>query len=175
MKLTTNLATRRYINQRQLDGALIAALVLMLVLAGYQVAGLAQNQAELGRLSAPSLKTGGPSSPKLSEAQLKAQARQVEFANQLIEMKTVDWLALLNRLEEVVPAGVSLTEIAPERNRALRIGGVVKSFAALRSFMENLERSRGFTEVFLLNQHDAKVGLTQEAITFEISCKVAPL
>ncbi|GFO70267.1 fimbrial protein [Geomonas limicola] len=174
MKLTTNLATRRYINQRQLDGWLLGALVLMLVLAGYQVAGLAQNQAEISRLHALTAKTGGPSGPKVSEAQLKAQARQVEFANQLIEMKTVNWLGLLDRLEEVVPAGISLSEIVPERNRGLRLRGVVRNFDTLRGLMEGLERSRSFSEVYLLNQKESKVGSTQEGITFEISCKVVP-
>jgi type IV pilus assembly protein PilN len=172
MKLTTNLATRRYVNLRQLDILLLLAFVLILGLAAFQVIAVAQNAAEMNRVKG--LARGGvPAGPQVSAAQLQAQAKQVAFANDLIDRKTVDWLTLLDRLEEVVPSGVSLNEIQPDRNRVLKIGGMVRQFDSLRVLMENMERSRYFTDVYLVSQAQAKVGLTQEGINFQISCRIA--
>ena len=110
---------------------------------------------------------------QISDKQLKAQESRIRFANAAIERKSVNWLSLLDRLEEVVPTGVALTQIEPDRLQGLKISGAAHSFANLRALLENMERSKNFSEVYLLSQSDAKVGLTQVGIQFSISCKVA--
>jgi len=173
MKLTTNLATRRYVNQRQVDTLLAACFVLLFSLACYQVLGLSGNAAELTRLKGLARGTGAQGGPQVTVAQLQAQAGQVAFANDLIDRKSVRWLELLDHLEEAVPAGVSLSDILPERNQGLKVSGVVRHFDSLRNLMENMERSRHFTDVYLLSQQATKVGQTQDGINFQISCRVA--
>ena len=174
MRLTINLATRRYINLRQLSGALLVACTLLGTLALFRVVEIAHNAAELTRLRG--LNQGAVTrvaGVQVSEAQLKAQEARIQFANAAIEKKSVNWLNLLDRLEEVVPAGVTLTQITPDHQQSLQISGAALSFDNLRALLENMEHSKNFSEVYLLSQSNAKVGLTQAGLLFSISCKVA--
>jgi len=173
MKLTINLATRRYVNLRQLNGVLLAGFVLFGALALYNAVEVGRNQAEISRvrglIQGAGARDGGV---RIPEAQLKAQAARIQFANRAIEKKSVNWLSLLDRFEEVVPTGVALTRIAPDAKQVVKIGGVARSFANVRALLENMEHSRNLSDVYLLSQGELKVGTTQEGITFEISCKV---
>ena len=174
MRLTINLATRRYINLRQLNAILLACFLALGALALYQAGEVTKNAAELARIRGLIQGTGTRErGVPISDVQLKAQEARVRFANQAIDRKSVNWLSLLDRLEEVVPDGVTLTQIEPDPQKVLKLSGAARNFANLRVLMENMERSKNFSEVYLLSQKDAKVGLTQEGITFEISCKVA--
>jgi type IV pilus assembly protein PilN len=173
MKLTINLATKRYLNLRQLNAGLLVAFLLAGGLAVFKVSEIAHNAQELARLASLGKGTAEQGGVRVSDAQLKAQAARIQFANAAIERKTVNWLELLDRLEEVVPEGVTLNDIAPDRSKLVTIAGAARNFANLRTLLENMERSKNFTEVYLLSQKDTKVGLTQHGINFQISCKVA--
>ena len=175
MKLTINLATRRYLNVRRLSATLlISALVLGACLAA-SLREFAYNRAELDRIRALGAlldrRTGG--APAVDPARAKALAARIRFANGLIAKKSVNWLKLLDSLEEAVPGGVALTQIEPVPGEAaLKIGGVGRSFANLQQLLENMEQSRHFSEVYLLSQSDTKVGLTQQGVVFTLTCKV---
>lgn len=174
MKLTINLATRRYINMRLLNAFLAGSFLLLGVLLVLRVREIAYNQAELGTVRELSAAAGNrPGAPKVSEAQLKALQAKIAFANAIIEKKSVNWLALLDHLEEVVPPGVALTQIVPGRDQGFTITGVAGTFAGVRALIENMERSKNFSDVFLTNQNETKVGTTQHGITFSLTCKVA--
>jgi type IV pilus assembly protein PilN len=173
MKLTINLATRRYVNLKQLNSALMAGFLVLGGLALFLASLLGQGRAEIGRVR--TLEQGlTPKSagPQVSEAQLSAQAKHVQFANQVIDRKTVNWLRLLDSLEEVVPNGVALNLIAPGAERAVSIGGSARNFTALRTLLENMERSKNFSEVYLISQAQQKAGLTQEGISFTVTCRI---
>lgn len=173
MRLTINLATRRYVNLRRLNALLVACLLLLGALLVFKVREVAYNQAELARIRKLSANTGSRPGETVSEAQLQALSAKIRFANGLIEKKTTNWISLLDRLEEVVPDGVSLTQIEPsQREQLLKISGAARNFANLRAFLENLEQSQNFSEVYLLSQTETKVGLTQQGINFAITCKV---
>ncbi|HBG08060.1 MAG: fimbrial protein [Geobacteraceae bacterium GWC2_58_44] len=175
MKFTTNLATRRYINMRRLNAGLVACFVLLGALLLFKVREVAYNHAELGRIRSLTAAAGNrPGAAKVSEAQLNALAGKIAFANTLIDKKSVNWLSLLDRLEEVVPNGVALTQIEPnQREQQLKINGVARSFANLRTFLENMEQSKNFSEVYLLGQSETKVGSTQQGLSFAVTCKVS--
>jgi len=176
MRLTINLATRRYLNLRLLNAVLLACFVLLGALAVFAVGKIAQNAGELSRIQRLSGGIGsGTGGAQVSEAQLKGLGARIRFANAAIEKKSVNWLILLDLLEEVVPSGVALTQIEPpaKREQTLKITGVARDFANLRIFLENLESSKTFSEVYLLSQTETKVGLTQRGLSFNITCKVA--
>jgi len=173
MKLTINLATRRYINMRQLNTWLVVCFVLLGCLLLFKVREAAYNQAELGRIGKLSAQGPGSPAPAASAAQLKALDARIAFANTLIDKKSTNWLGLLDRLEEVVPAGVALSAIEPaQRDQLLKLSGVAHSFANLRALLENMEQSQFFSEVYLLGQTETKVGMTQHGISFTVTCKV---
>ena len=175
MKFTINLATRRYLNKRRLNGSLIVSLSVLALLLVVGVREAANNQAELSRIrnqnATAASRAGGA---EVGEAQLKSQAARIAFANDLIDRKTFNWLGLLDRLEEVVPSGVALTSVQPDphQRQLVKIGGTTRSFTSLRALLENMERSRNFSEVYLLSQNIAKVGKAQQGVTFSITCRV---
>ncbi|HJV64960.1 MAG TPA: PilN domain-containing protein [Geomonas sp.] len=174
MKFTINLATRRYLNLRRIDAALALCLLVLVLLLILRVRETAYNQAELARLKTQIATAPRAHGAQVSEAQLKAQAGRVAFANSVIERKSMNWLGLLDRLEEVVPAGVAISGLHPDGKDPQKISmtGAARGFSNLRELLENMERSRNFSDVYLMNEAETKVGQTQQGITFSINCKV---
>lgn len=175
MKLTINLATRRYLNLRLLNAWLVGAGLLLAALLVYQVREIASNQVEFNKIKRESavLNSGRPGAAPVSPEQLKSLEGGIAFANELIDQKTLNWLALLDKLEGVVPAGVALTQVEPAlKDQSLKLTGVAYNFSNLRTLLENMEQSPNFSEVYLLGQNEVKVGKSQQGIGFSISCKV---
>jgi len=175
MRLTINLATRRYINLPRLNAVLVACFVLVGGLLLFKVREIAYKQSELAQirsLSAAADRRPGEG-PAVGEAQLKELATQTSLANALIDKKSVNWLYILDSLEEVVPEGVAISQIDPgKRNEPLKLAGLARSFANVRALMENLEQNKKFSEVFLISQSEIKVAQTQHGVSFAITCKV---
>ncbi|MBI1921781.1 MAG: PilN domain-containing protein [Geobacter sp.] len=175
MRYTINLATRTYVNRKQLNlflGGAGALLVLVLLYLGNSafVTILESNrlQKELRPFDAKSRDAAG-----VSEQEYGKLLSDIAFANSLIDKKTFNWLALMDRLEGVVPDGVAISAIEPDlKTGGLKLSGVTRKFANLRSFMEQLESKGFFRDVYLLTLIETKVGETQTGLTFTISCKV---
>lgn len=175
MRLTINLATRRYINTRRLNASLAVAFFLLAALLLYKVREIGSNQAELNQIARQSAAAdrGPAAAPEISPAQLQAQKAKIATANALIDRKTINWVGLLDNLEQVVPGGVAMTQVTPNlREQSLAINGVAQSFANLKTLLENMEQSPNFSEVYLVNQAEVTVGKTQHGLSFAISCKV---
>lgn len=177
MKLTINLATRRYINMRQLNGWLAISLFLLAALLVYQVRTIANNQVEINKIrreSAAASSGAATGAVMLSPEQMKALDAKIAFGNDLIDNKTISWITILDKLETVVPPGVALNQVQPIlKEQALTITGSARSFGHLRTLLENMEQSPDFSEVYLLSQNELKIGKTQEGLGFSISCKVS--
>jgi type IV pilus assembly protein PilN len=106
------------------------------------------------------------------EKEYQALLASIKFANGIIEQKTFDWLMLFDRLESVVPEGIAIASIEPSpKDNGLRLAGMAKNFGNLRKFVENLEESKFFTEVYLVS-HSSSQGPEGRNITgFNITCK----
>ena len=175
MRLTTNLATRRYVNLRQLNAFLAAAFLILGGLLLFKVREAAVNQAELGRIKKQiaAAVSSRPGTAPVEPQRQKALEDKIAFANALIARKTVDWIGILDRLEEVVPGGVALSQVEPnQKDNSIKIAGVTQSFGSLRTLLENMERSPNFSNVLLLQTAQVKAGQTQKGISFSITCKV---
>jgi type IV pilus assembly protein PilN len=97
---------------------------------------------------------------------------RIKFANGIIERKSLDWLSLLDRLEGVVPEGVAISSVEPSpKNGDLKLTGIARNFGALKKFVENLEESGFFTEVYLVSQSDVHGPQGEKGTGFDISCK----
>lgn len=175
MRFQLNLATRTYINARRVNLFLGAAALLMLLLLAVNVrnvltatgeaAGLKEDIARIDRKFNP----GGT----VPEKDYQALVGKISAANIIIRKKSLNWIGLLNRFENVVPDGVSLSSIQPStKDSTLQITGEAKSFANLRRFMENLEESHFFTDTYLLAQTDVKQEEVRRGLTFTISCRI---
>jgi type IV pilus assembly protein PilN len=68
---------------------------------------------------------------------------------------------------------VALNRIEPESHSStIKVSAAARNFGNIRVFLENLERSPRFSEVYLLNQSETKVGLTQQGILFSVSLRM---
>jgi type IV pilus assembly protein PilN len=176
MRLTINLATRFYINTRRLNFLIAGAVILLTLLLLFNVSNMATDFAEMRRLkdemAALEGKTRSAQSAVVPDKEYQALLAKIRFANGIIENKTFNWLALLDKLEVVVPDGISLVLIEPiPKDGGLKLAGIAKNFGNLRKFMENLEDSKFFTEVYLVSQAETQVSTGQKGINFMITAK----
>lgn len=177
MQFKTNLATRTYINRKKLNIALAAALVVLVFLMLVQAGILAYNAGEISKLDA----TQAAAEPRqhkraqtFTDKDYEKLLAEIKFANGIIERKTFDWIGLLNRLEGVVPAGLTLTSVEPKSaDRTLNLSGISLNLKNIRKLMENLEESDFFSEVYLHKHAESSSADEQRGITFNISCKFA--
>lgn len=176
MKFRINLATRIYVDTARLRLCTTLVLVLLLSLSVLNVRSFIARAAEVKRLSgemAAMDDRAKAASKGVSDSEYRALMARIDFANTVIGKKTYDWLALLDRLESAVPDGVAVSSIEPDpKKQGLKLAGVTRSFASLKGFMERLEDSKYFTDVYLTGQGDTKLGDNTQGITFTITCKV---
>jgi type IV pilus assembly protein PilN len=176
MLFKINLATKIYINTKLLKLCTLAVVVLGVFLIFLNITNVSTRAGEIkslsGRLAAMDnrVKAGGKGVP---EKEYTAVLAKIDFANAIIEKKMFNWLALLDRLEIVVPEGVAISSIEPDpKGQMLKLAGVGRSFKNLRIFMEHLEDSKYFTEVYLTSQGNVKLSDTTQGVSFSLTCKV---
>ena len=173
MRFDINLATRYYINARRINLAVAAAVILLGVVLAWNITTFTTVSSEIGRLAADVAGKGSGGLKNVSQQEYQALLGKISAANAIIARKSYNWLGLLDQLEGVVPDGVSISSLTPDtKGNALDISGVALNFKGLRTFVEQLEGSRFFTDVFLVSQAENKVSDTQKGITFSITCKV---
>ncbi len=177
MRLTINLATRTYINNRVVNLALAGVGIVLAVILAFLVSGLWADAGTVRKLSGDISAMEGkeravtqPVDPKAYQTMLDT----VRFANGVIERKTVNWLLLLDRFESVVPDGVALTSIKPDpRNQEIKVSGIALDFGRIRKLIETMESAPGFSDVFLTSQAETRGADNRKSMTFTFSCKVA--
>lgn len=176
MRLTINLSTRTYLNRSYLNIGFAALFIILLIFLAINIKGISTTTGEtdrVGRELQDLEKKSGSKGRKVPEAEYQNLAKQISFANEVIKRKTFSWLALLDKLEAVVPDSVTLTNITPDaRKKELKLSGTALTFAGLRRLLEQMEDSGHFADIYLVSQADARVGETQKGITFSINCKV---
>jgi type IV pilus assembly protein PilN len=176
MRLTINLATRIYINKRRLNFFIVAAFALLVLLLLVNVGNIATDFGDIQRLNDGidilEGKTKKATGATVPDKEYQALLARIKFANGLIEQKTFNWLMLLDKLEGVVPDGIAVASIeSSPKDEGLKLDGMAKNFGALRKFMENLEESKYFTDIYLVGQSDTQVSPSQKGIAFHITCK----
>jgi type IV pilus assembly protein PilN len=176
MKFKINLATRIYINARLLKLYSVAAAVLFAALLSINIITIGTQAGKIKSMNNEIMvlddkfKTANKG---ISEKQYNALLAKISFANTIIDKKIYNWLELLDRLELVVPDGVAITSIEPDsKGQILKLAGIARGFKNLRVFMEHLEDSKYFTEVYLTNQGEVKLDDATQGISFSLTCKV---
>jgi len=176
MLLTINLATRIYINKRRLNIFIAVTLILLTLILLFNVREVVKGYGEKRRLTHGIAVLEGKSkdakSSAVSEKEYQALLGRIKFANVIIEQKTFDWLMLFDKLENVVPDGITIVSIEPSpKDGGLKLAGIAKNFGNLRKFMENLEDSGYFTDIYLVSQSESQVSESRKGISFDITCK----
>lgn len=107
----------------------------------------------------------------LSEKDSIALSKKIDYVNVLVEKQAFSWTGLIYHLEERTPDEISITEITPffaENN--IRIIGLAKTVDDIVKFVNNLQLSSYFKEVFLL-EHNAVEIEKNNLIKFIITSK----
>jgi type IV pilus assembly protein PilN len=175
MRHSINLATRIYINTSRFNFLIVSAIAILIFILLFNVRTIANELGEMKKLN-QSLdhlegKVGVAKGAAINEKDYQALLVRIKLANSIIEEKTFDWLMLLDRLEAVVPEGIALVSIEPSKDGGLKLAGIAKNFGNLRKYMENLEDSRYFTDVYLVGQSDSQQSDGRRGISFNITCK----
>jgi type IV pilus assembly protein PilN len=114
-----------------------------------------------------------PLSTGVHEKEYAALLGKIDFANAIIDKKKYNWLDLLDKLEKVVPEGIAISSVDPDlKGQSLKLSGVGRNFMKLRVFMEKLEESTYFTDVYLTSQSSVRLSDDMQGVTFNITCRV---
>ena len=183
MKLTLNLASRKHLDRQTVYiayGAVLAILSLLLLLnLNTAIRGQLQVSTLRGHLSKleDEASKGVKGAPAVSSLQMQQTRDEVVFANELLEKDSFRWTEMLNHLEEVVRRGISIRSISPDyKEGALKISGLSRDGKTLRQFIDRIEASDHFDEVFLFNQANVEVDYRKRkrrAVSFSLELKGA--
>jgi len=176
MQFNINLATRNYINVRQLNLITAIIVIILLLFLAYSIGEIASNWGEAKRLGQQitvlekKLKGDTKSVPA---KEYEAMLAKIHFANSVIDKKNLDWINFLDQLEVVTPEGVALSAVDPDVvKNTLKLTGYSKNLSTLRTFFENLASSPYFRNVSLETQTETQVGENQKGVSFAITCTV---
>ena len=93
-----------------------------------------------------------------SVKEVRALADEVDFINGLIVRETFSWTSLLSDLEMSVPGGISIATISPDFERmTIGISGMGESMEKVLSFVDALDSSKRFSDVFLVSHAESKL------------------
>lgn len=180
MKFNLNLASRRYVNKRALNyGFLIVFAVLFLfvawkmnvLLTGNRSLQLNQQQLVETQRQLQKLR-GGPHKILTSKEREKLKSEYVVAAG-LLSQDAFRWTRLLDRMEKLLPEGVSLSGFTPDyKKKSLTLNGRATNLKKMRIFLDRLLKKGDFKEVFLKSHSRTKVrdhaGTERSAISFSL-------
>ena len=177
MKLSINLASRRYFNQRKLKLVLSSIIVCLLLILAIQVNTYLQNrqlalqyQSHIDSLQE---QMRGKLPKRLTPDELAVQRQEYKQAESLLQKNSFRWTDLFSRMETLLPDGVSLRSFNPDYNKnSLLIYGVARNLKKLQNLLDNLHNSQ-FKQVYLKNQGEVDVddgrGGKRVALSFSIA------
>lgn len=80
---------------------------------------------------------------------------EVDYINNLLNIRSFSWSIFLSRLEKITPYGISISNIAPSfATREVMLNGIALSTNNLVDFMKNLQTSPFFSDVFITEQNE---------------------
>ena len=176
--LEINLATRVYVDNRKVSiviwslGTLCALFLLANIWLSYvQFMDLKQTKSDIDAGLA-NLNRGRK---QISDKDFQLMQEQIKFANGVLMRKSHNWLQMLDRFEQVVPDGVMISAIEPDKaTNTLRISGLARDFGKVRAMYEVMGGGPLFKDVFLTSQTRLKVTEQQQGVSFSMTAKVAP-
>ncbi|MFH1824451.1 MAG: PilN domain-containing protein [Candidatus Firestonebacteria bacterium] len=95
---------------------------------------------------------------KESLSTLKDLNDEFSYVNSVLEKKNFSWSKFLSHLEHTVPNKISITSIIPSFSGGnTTIEGISYSIDDLTNFLKNLQNSKRFKDVFLLEQKNTSL------------------
>jgi len=177
MRFTINLATRTYLDHRLINRVIIVSMLILTALSAWKIVSFCWNLGELDRLRSDIASLEKRLSGRqagVSEKEYNRQLATIRFYNGIIERKSSDWLALLDKLENATPEGIALVSLAPDKKTdAIQIEGLARNFDHVRLYLDRLEDSKAFSHILLLSHGDIAVTAKKNnGVKFAISFQV---
>ncbi len=159
MRIRINFASREYVLARKVNAVLILLLFCLGAIFSYNIndyrKALVRENMLVSEVKLHEKKESEVSSrlqeikKTVHENEVKASLREAEFANMAISRRVFSWTAFLNRLEELVPPGVSIESIKPNfdtesSNLDVDITGTALDMAGVTEFVGRITRSPYF-------------------------------
>ncbi len=104
----------------------------------------------------------------LDQPRLRTLFRETQFVNNLIDRKKVSVARLAERVTKLLPVSahlLSMSLLQNDRDRAVRFEVAAASEEALENFLNGLEDSTDFKDVFLFNQGIEETGAAAGQVT----------
>jgi len=158
MRISINFASREYILVRKVNAILLLLLFCLLGVFLYNISEYGKTLERENMLASEvglHEKKESEVSVRLrdikktvQENEVNASLRQAEFVNMAIGRRVFSWTAFLNRIEELVPPGVSIKSINPDFSTLdVEITGTALDMAGVTEFMERITRSPYFDDL----------------------------
>jgi type IV pilus assembly protein PilN len=158
MRIEINFASREYLLLRKAYLALTVAIAAAVLLFVYNYGDYRNSVQKVGAFSAQlalQQRIASEMDSKLAQIKkeqggtdVKAALKEADFVNSIIARRVFSWTAFLNRLEEVVPNGVGITDVKPDfQTLNMNISGTSLSSNQLMEFVDRLTKSKYFEEI----------------------------
>lgn len=174
MNFSINLATKVYVDFKKVNLCFVIAGVILSIWFFVSIYTCVDNAAKIQKFSEHKARlTKSAGAHKVTDAEYTAFLADVKNVNSILYKRSYDWLALLANLEQLVPEGVALNRLEPDDKGAiLKLSASARNFSGVRKFIENLESSQVFSEIYLTEQSFIKVE-GQKGLNFSVTCKVS--
>jgi Tfp pilus assembly protein PilN len=173
-----NLATRPFYNEPAVHLWLFVAALVVVVATLFNVVQMvrySRSDTELARQAANDEARATELRAEASRLRATVDARQIERAsleahqaNELIDRRTFSWTALWNEFEATLPANVRITSfrprLEPKRGNVVTISLVARSVDDVQQFMENLEKTGEFPELYPPSERTNEQGQLETVI-----------
>jgi type IV pilus assembly protein PilN len=177
MRLLINLASYRHLNQRAVKLTLSFITVLLLLVLAVEGNTYLKNrqlaQQYQTHLDSLQEQLRGKQPKRLSSEELAEQQQIYRRAEILLQRDAFRWTALFDRMESLLPDGISLRSFNPDYNKnSLLITGAAKNLQNLQALLDNIQAEQ-FHQVYLKSQGEMEVddgrGGKRSALSFSIS------
>jgi Tfp pilus assembly protein PilN len=182
-----NLANRPFYNEPAVHLWLFLAALVVTVATLFNVVQMlrySRSDTELARQAANDEARAAELRSEAARLRATVDAKQIERAsleahqaNELIDRRTFSWTALWNEFEVTLPPNVRITSfrprIDPKRGNVVTITVVARGVDDVQQFMENLEKTGAFPELFPPSERTNDQGQLETAIEAVYAPKAA--
>jgi type IV pilus assembly protein PilN len=181
MHFRLNLASRVYLDRRSVrrwlllgSGLLALVLAVNLLYAFRNIQQLQQVNGHLTEIESKLASRRGSASTKYTPEAFARVMTQIGAANKMIEADQFRWSALLGRMEELLPEGVAIRNLAPDfKNRSLKISAVARDATAMTALLDALLSSSDMKQARLLEQSWDEPANGEPVMSFSIEIREA--
>lgn len=180
MKLDLNFASRRYVNRKAVNKGYWLVAILLIGLFFWSVmecifisTQIEQNHVQLSVLQMDEKELFGTESIPLDSEKIETIRAELLSSQELLDQDSFRWTQLFDRMEKLLPPGVSIRRFSPNyEKRSLAIEGVAESLRSLQTLLDRLLQAEGMVNVYLKRHAEIKVkdseGRERIALSFSV-------